>query len=39
MNVVKIVGMIVHHAPIDTMFIGRGVGTLVFPLGGLLGYF
>lgn len=37
MNIISIVGAL--SDPITGMFIARLVGTVVFPLGGVLGYF
>lgn len=37
MNIVSIVGSL--SDPITGLFIARLVGTVVFPLGGVLGYF
>lgn len=37
MNIVSIVGTLAD--PITGMLIARLVGTIVFPLGGVLGYF
>lgn len=38
-NIYKFAVLIFQSAPIDTLFIGRGVGILFAPLGAILGYF
>ena len=39
MNLFSLVHLVIASAPVTTMFIGRAVGVLVFPLGAFLGYF
>lgn len=38
-NLVKVIGLFVHSAPIDAMFIGRVIGVPVGILGAVLGWF
>ncbi len=38
-NILKLISMVVAHAPVDAMLIGRVVGIFVQPLGIVLGFF
>jgi hypothetical protein len=39
MNLIAVIHLLVSHAPVDTMFIGRVIGIPVGILGAVLGWF